>query len=132
MESAIWKSTDYPGGPVSLRDFSLAVGLLVAAAPVRAQEWRFCVGIAAAAHETVISDIFASAADSSRLERRLENYFRVRKARSMTFQCPRGAADRVAALNAQTAALQFNRVMGYAVNGLPASELSAATGEESF
>ena len=117
---------------MSLRVFLLAVGLLVAAAPARAQEWRFCVGLAATVHETVISDIFSSAADSVRLERRLENYFRVRKARSMTFQCPRGAPDRVAALNAQTAALQFNRVMGYAVSGLPTSEISAATGEENF
>jgi len=98
---------------------------------VEAQEWRFCVGVAPASHETVISDIFTSAADSARLEQRLQAWYRSRRGKTLTFQCPRGG-DRVTALNGQTAALQFNRTMGYAVNGLPASEVVAALGEDAF
>jgi hypothetical protein len=95
-------------------------------------EWRFCVGVAPAAHETVITDIFASAAESARIEHRLEAYFRARKGVSLTFQCPRGAPERFSALNAQTAALQFNRKLGNAINGLPAGEIAALTAEEMF
>ena len=91
----------------------------------RSEEWRFCVGVAPSEHETVITDIFASAAESARIEHRLEAYFRARKGKILTFQCPRGAGERFAALNAQTAALQFNRKLGYAVNSLPAAEIAA-------
>jgi hypothetical protein len=114
------------------RLFAFVAWLVATNSAVLAQEWRFCVGVAPGAHEAVITDVFASAAESARLEHRLENYFRLRKARALTFQCPRGATERVAALNAQTTALQFNRQIGFSVNGLPASELSAATGEDSF
>ncbi len=108
--------------------------LLAVTAPATAwtAEWRFCVGVAPAAHETVITDIFASAAESARIEHRLEAYFRARKGMVLTFQCPRGATERFSALNAQTAALQFNRKLGYAVNGLPAAEIAALAGEEVF
>ncbi len=108
--------------------------LLAVAAPATAwtAEWRFCVGVAPAAHETVITDIFASAAESARIEHRLEAYFRARKGMVLTFQCPRGAPERFSALDAQTAALQFNRKLGYAVNGLPAAEIAALAGEEVF
>ena len=96
-----------------------------------AEEWRFCVGVAPASHETVISDIFTSGAESARLEQRLQTYFRAHRGRTLTFQCPRGG-DRVTALNGQTAALQFNRAMGYAVNGLPVHDVTAALGEDVF
>jgi hypothetical protein len=96
------------------------------------EEWRFCVGVAPSAHETVITDIFASAAESARIERRFEAYFRARKGKSLTFQCPRGAQERFAALNAQTAALQFNHKLGFAVTGLPAAEIALLTGNEAF
>jgi len=104
-----------------------ALLLVLAGLPARAQEWRFCVGVAPAAHETVITDIFASGAESAQIEHRLEAWFHAKRGRNLTFQCPRGAAERYAALNAQTAALQFNRQMGFAVSGLPAAELVALT-----
>jgi hypothetical protein len=103
----------------------LVVALTLAACPARAQEWRFCVGVAATAHESVITDIFASEAQSAQIEHRLEAYFRSRRGKTLTFQCPRGAQERFAALNAQTTALQFNRQMGFAVSGLPASDVTA-------
>ena len=105
--------------------------VILLATPASAQEWRFCVGVAPATHETVISDIFSSGADSARLEQRLQTWYRAHRGRSLTFQCPRGG-DRVAALNGQTAALQFNRTMGYAVNGLPSNEVITALGEDAF
>jgi hypothetical protein len=95
-----------------------------------AGDWRFCVGVAPAAHEAVITDLFASAIDSARLEHRFEAYFRARKNRVLTFQCPRGADERVDALNAQTAALQFNRQMGFSVSSLPAPEAAAVAGAD--
>ena len=106
--------------------------VLAAAGPARAEDWRYCVGVAPAAHETVITDIFASGADSARIEHRLEAYFRARKAKIMTFQCPQGSEERYAALNAQTAALQFNRQMGYSVDGLTAAEIATIASDGSF
>jgi hypothetical protein len=99
--------------------------LALAALPARAEEWRFCVGVAPSAHETIITDIFASGAESAQIEHRLEAYFRTKRGKALTFQCPRGASERFAALNAQTAALQFNRQMGFAVNGLSATDVAA-------
>jgi len=113
------------------RRAALLIPLSFAAGPARAEEWRFCVGVAPSSHETVISDIFASDADPARLEHRLESYYRAHRSKALTFQCPRGG-DRVAALNGQTAALQFNRTMGYAVNGLPSNEVAMALGEDIF
>lgn len=100
---------------------------LASSAPAFAQDWRFCIGVAPASHEAVITDVFASGVDSAQLEHRFESYFRARKSRTLTFQCPRGG-ERLEALNAQTAALQFNRTMGFAVGSLPASEISAVLG----
>ncbi|WP_294542074.1 hypothetical protein [uncultured Rhodoblastus sp.] len=105
---------------------------LLSPGPGWSAEWRFCVGVAPSAHETIITDIFASPAESARIEHRLEAYFRTRKGMSPTFQCPRGAPERFAAINAQTAALQFNRKLGYAVNGLPAAEIASLVGDEAF
>lgn len=93
-----------------------------------AQDWRFCIGVAPSAHEAVITEIFTSAADSAQLERRFESYFRARKGRALTFQCPNPAAERLDALNAQTAALVFNRSMGFSVSSLPSAETAAIAG----
>jgi hypothetical protein len=105
-----------------------ALLLALAALPARAEEWRFCFGVAPAAHETIITDIFASGAESAQIEHRLEAYYRMKRGKTLTFQCPRGAPERFAALNAQTAALQFNRRMGFAVDGLPAADVAALAG----
>lgn len=110
------------------RAISLAVAAVIAAGAARAEEWRFCVGVVPASHETVITDIFASAADGARLERRLESWFRANKGRAATFQCPRGAAERLDAVNAQTTALQFNRQMGFAVSRLSTAEIATIAG----
>ncbi len=111
--------------------FAAPLAFLFAAGPAMAEDWRFCVGVAPASHETLISDIFSSHADSARLERKLEDYARAHRGKALTFQCPVGG-DRVTALNGQTSALQFNRAMGYAVNGLPANEVAIALGEDLF
>jgi hypothetical protein len=114
-----------------IRRAALLIPVLLAAGSARAEEWRFCVGVVPSSHETVISDIFTSEADSGRLEHKLEAYYRTKRAKTLTFQCPRGG-DRVAALNGQTAALQFNRTLGYSVNGLPSHEVAMALGEDLF
>ena len=101
---------------------------LVAAGAAKAGDWRFCVGLAPDSHETVITDIFASPEESTRLERRFEAYYRGRDGRALTFQCPRGYDDRIQALNAQTAALQFDRQMGFAVGNLGAARVAAIVG----
>ncbi|WP_298425486.1 hypothetical protein [Rhodoblastus sp.] len=104
--------------------------LLVFASGAAAEEWRFCVGVASASHEAVITDIFPNSADSAHLEHRIEAWYRGKSGRALTFQCPRGWAERVDALNAQTAALQFNRQMGYAVSNLNAAEVTAIIGAQ--
>jgi hypothetical protein len=110
---------------------SLALAaLLVVPGVADAGEWRFCVGVAPEAHETVITDIFASPEDSARLERRFEAYYRGRDGRALTFQCPRGYGERVDALNAQTTALEFDRQLGFAVSNLAAAKVAAIVGAE--
>lgn len=104
---------------------------ILSATPAAAQEWRFCVGVAPASHEIVISDIFTSGGEPARLEHRLQAWYRAHRGRTLTFQCPHGG-DRVTALNGQTAALQFNHTMGYAVNGLPSNDVMTALGEDAF
>ncbi|WP_298352928.1 hypothetical protein [Rhodoblastus sp.] len=112
-----------------LRAFGSALVLpLVAAGAAKADEWRFCVGLAPDSHETVITDIFASPEESTRLERRFEAYYRGRNGRALTFQCPRGYSDRTQALNAQTTALQFDQQMGFAVSNLAAARVAAIVG----
>jgi hypothetical protein len=110
-----------------LLSFAALACALASPAPAFAQDWRFCIGVAPASHEAVITDVFASTADSAQLERRFESYFRAKKSRALTFQCPRGG-ERLDALNGQTAALQFNRKMGFTVGSLPAAEISAILG----
>jgi hypothetical protein len=101
---------------------------LVAAGAAKAGDWRFCVGVAPDSHETVITDIFASPEESTRLERRFEAYYRGRDGRALTFQCPRGYDDRTQALNAQTTALQFDQQMGFAVSNLGSARVAAIVG----
>ncbi|MGO8738253.1 hypothetical protein [Rhodoblastus sp.] len=111
------------------RVFGLALILsLAASGAAAAGDWRFCVGVAPASHETVITDIFASPEESARLERRFEAYYRGRDGRALTFQCPRGYDDRTEALNAQTTALQFDQQMGFAVSNLAAAKVAAIVG----
>ena len=107
--------------------FSVVAIAFAATAPASAQDWRFCIGVDPASHEAVITDTFASSADSGVLERRFENWFQARKGRALTFQCPRGG-ERLDALNAQTTALQFNRRMGFSVGSLPAADIAAIIG----
>lgn len=113
------------------RPLLLLVALFLPGA-ASAEEWRFCVGVSPAAHETVITDIFSSPAESAQIEHRLEAHFRTRKGKSLTFQCPRGASERYAALNAQTAALQFNRQIGFLVNGFSAADIGALVADGNF
>jgi hypothetical protein len=112
--------------------FVSALLLVLAASPSRAGEWRFCVGFAPATHEAVITDVFDTSAESAQIEHRLEGYFRARRGKTLVFQCAQGAPERVAALNAQTQALQFDRVMGYSVSGFAAAEVVALAGGALF
>lgn len=110
--------------------FGLFAFGLMSTGPALAQDWRFCVGVAAGSHETVITDVFASSADGAALEHRFETFFRAKKGRTLTFQCPLGASERLDALNAQTQALQFNRQMGFSVTDLPASVVAGVVGAD--
>jgi hypothetical protein len=104
--------------------------LLLAPGAAAAGDWRFCVGVAPASHETVVTDIFSSPEQSAQLERRFEAYYRGRDGRALTFQCPRGYDDRIDALSAQSTALEFNRQMGFAVSDLGAARVAAIVGGE--
>ncbi len=99
---------------------------LFACAPAAAEQWRFCVGVAPAAHRAVVTDIFASDANGAILQRDLQAYMRARKGETLTFLCPRGAPEKAAALDAQTQAEHFDRNMGFSVSGLPVADVVAA------
>lgn len=100
----------------------------LAATPCAAADWRFCVAVVAESHKTLISDVFSNAADSDKLERRLEQAFRARTGQVATFQCPLGGPEKLDALNAQTVAITFNRKLGYQIENLPAAEIASLLG----
>ena len=86
--------------------FACAVLSLVAAPAVAAGDsWTFCVA-SARGDNVWITDVFAA-----------------RGAARVDVQCPEPVTDKTAAVNAQFAAIEFNRKLGAKLHEAPAREL---------
>jgi hypothetical protein len=98
------------------------LSLVVAAAATASESWTFCV--ASARGDAVwISDVFAATRDRLRLERDMKAYLARRGATRVDAQCPEPVADKTEAVNAQSAAIAFNRKLGATLREVPALEL---------
>jgi hypothetical protein len=75
------------------------------------QMWTFCVASAPGGGEVWITNPFASASDRHFLEWALQSTLKWRGERALA-QCPEPSSDKVAVVNAQTTAIEFNRKLG--------------------
>jgi hypothetical protein len=93
--------------------FAGALLSLVAASAAAASElWTFCVGSTRGGDAVWITDVFAATRDRVRLERDVKAYLARQGATRVDVQCPEPVIDKTAAVNAQFAAIAFNRKLG--------------------
>jgi hypothetical protein len=104
--------------------FAGVVLSLVAAPAVAASAlWTFCVASARGGDAVWITDVFAATRDRVRLERDMKAYLGRQGATRVDVQCPAPVADKTAAVNAQFAAIAFNRKLGATLHEVRAEEL---------
>jgi hypothetical protein len=94
-----------------------------ASAAAASESWTFCVASARGGDEVWITDVFAATRDRERLERDMKAYLARQGVTRVDVQCPEPAADKTAAVNAQFAAIAFNRKLGAVLHAAPAREL---------
>jgi len=103
---------------------STIVGSLTLAQPPAFAEpqWTFCVASAQGTSDVWITEVFAAPIDRGRLETKLKSVLARQGHARVDAQCPQPSADKVAAVNAQTTAEQFNRKLGSVLHDMSASE----------
>jgi len=99
-----------------------ALSLVAAPAAAANELWAFCVA-SAGGDNVWITDVFAATRDRVRLERDVKTYLARQGATRVDVQCPAPVADKTAAVNAQFAAVEFNRKLGATLHEVRAGEL---------
>jgi hypothetical protein len=100
-----------------------AVALALAPAEsVTAKKWTFCVASESAAKDVWITDVFSSATRRESLEVELKAMLQRQGHLGVAAQCPQTSADKVASINAQTAAEKFNLELGAPLHAVPARD----------
>ena len=97
--------------------------LVAAPAAAAGEAWTFCVASARGGDNVWITDVFAATRDRVRLERDMKAYLARQGLTRVDVQCPAPAVDKTAAINAQFAAIDFNRKLGATLHEVPAREL---------
>jgi hypothetical protein len=110
---------------MSLRMLSLAI--LLSVLPARSQafadpRWTFCVATESGTKDVWITDVFSATADRERLETGFKNLLERQGHPHIVAQCPLPAEDKVATVNAQTTAEEFNRKLGAVLHSVPAHD----------
>jgi hypothetical protein len=95
---------------------------LVPSPSVAATKWTFCVASETAAKDVWITDVFPTAARRESLEVDLKALLEREGHSRIVAQCPQTTADKIASVNAQIAAEEFNRKLGSALHEVPAHE----------
>ena len=85
-----------------------------------APQWTFCVASAQGARDVWITDVFAASASRQLLEAGLKRALARQSRKRIDAQCPQPSADKVAVVNAQTTADEFNRKLGAVLHNLSA------------
>ena len=92
--------------------FGAAMICVAAPAAAAGESWTFCVASARGGDAVWITDVFAATRDRVQLERDVKSYLARQGAARVDVQCPAPVADKTAAVNAQSAAIAFNRKLG--------------------
>jgi hypothetical protein len=102
---------------------ALIVGLsLLHSASDAAELWTFCVASSSNGGEVWITRPFASSSDRRALETEMQTTLKRRQGERTLAQCPQPSSDKVAVVNAQTTAIEFNRNLGAVMHELPEDE----------
>jgi hypothetical protein len=102
---------------------ALIVGLsLFHSATDAAELWTFCVASSPGGGEVWITRPFASSGERRALETEMQTTLKQRQGERTLAQCPQPSSDKVAVVNAQTAAIEFNRKLGAVMHELPEDE----------
>jgi hypothetical protein len=101
--------------------FAVALALAPSAS-VAATKWTFCVASETAAKDVWITDVFATIARRESLEIELKALLEGEGHSRIVAQCPQTTADKIASVNAQIAAEEFNRKLGSALHEVPPRE----------
>jgi hypothetical protein len=85
-------------------------------------KWTFCVASQLGVNDVWITEVFAAPVDRERLEMELKSVLERQGRARVDTQCPQPSADKVAVVNAQTMAEEFNRKLGSVLHDLPAHD----------
>jgi hypothetical protein len=110
---------------MNLRIISLTVFCpLAVAAPqaFAAEQWTFCVASEAGTNDVWISEVFLAPVARERLETELKSVLERQGHSHIVAQCPQPSEDKVAVVNAQTTAEEFNRKLGSVLHDMPAHD----------
>ncbi len=86
------------------------------------QMWTFCVASTPGGGEVWITKPFAASGDRRALEAAMQSALKRREGERALAQCPQPSSDKVAVVNAQTTAIEFNRKLGAILHELPEDE----------
>jgi hypothetical protein len=86
--------------------------------------WTFCVASASNTKDVWITDLFAAQSDRERLETQLKRLLERGGHERVVAQCPQPSEDKVAVVNAQITAEEFNRKLGSVLHSIPARDIA--------
>jgi hypothetical protein len=86
------------------------------------QRWTFCVASEIGTRDVWITNVFVAPVNRERLEMELTEVLERQGRSRVVAQCPQPSADKVAVVNAQTTAEEFNRKLGSVLHDLPAGD----------
>ena len=110
---------------MTLRAIIIQFAVILALAPsasVAATKWAFCVASEAATNDVWITDVFPTTARRESLEGDFRALLERGGHLHIVAQCPQTSVDKVASINAQIAAEEFNRKLGSALHEISARE----------
>jgi hypothetical protein len=94
-----------------------------AAAPAAASPaWTFCVASALGAKDVWITSLFLAPTDRERLEEAFKSLLERQGHSRVVAQCPQPSDDKIAVVNAQITAEEFNRKLGETLHSVSARE----------
>jgi hypothetical protein len=95
---------------------------LMSAPAFAAPAWTFCVASALGTKDIWISSLFPANAPRERLEDEFKGLLERQGHGRVVAQCPQPSEDRLAVVNAQSTAEEFNRKLGSTLHGVPTRE----------
>jgi hypothetical protein len=95
---------------------------LAPSASVAATKWTFCVASESIGKDVWITEVFPTEARRESLEAELKALLEGEGRSRVVAQCPLASMDKLASVNAQTAAEEFNRKLGSPLHEIPARE----------